>query len=420
MVKIPEYELPDLSPAAAGAARPAEVELLLGCARTALDPAQAGRVRALHQGDLDWAYLTALAWRQGVGPLLYWNLNELCPEALPPAVLAEQRQQFLANARKNLFWTAELLKLLDLLQGHGIGAMPYKGPALIARLYGNLALRQISDLDILVRRPDVGRARELLLSQGYRQVSALDDGQDVTDLDTGYDYEFVRADGRVFLELHWAFAPQKFFFPLRLETVWQRAAPVAVAGTQLPGLCPEDMLLVLCVHLAAHCWRGTEGLKWVCDVAELLRVYPELDWDRLLAEANRVGSRRMLFLGLWLAHDLLGTPLPAAIRTYLQADGAAQALSHQVRRRLFAENDEPISSGERNAFYLQMRERAREKVQYVAHWGRHKARPNAHDRALLPLPDFLSFLYYALRSLRLAGKIALACLRRFLPRLPQA
>jgi len=56
----------------------------------------------------------------------------------------------------NFFLTKELLELLTLFEAHCIPASPYKGPALAIMAYGNLALRQFSDLNILVhKRPDV-------------------------------------------------------------------------------------------------------------------------------------------------------------------------------------------------------------------------------------------------------------------------
>jgi hypothetical protein len=45
-------------------------------------------------------------------------------------LLGELRARFEHNARKNLVFTGELIRILDCLQSHGIPAIPFKGPVL--------------------------------------------------------------------------------------------------------------------------------------------------------------------------------------------------------------------------------------------------------------------------------------------------
>jgi len=61
------------------------------------------------------------------------------------------------------------------------------------------------------------------------------------------------------------------------------------------------------VHGTKHRW---ERLRWICDVAELIRVREDVKWETLMRVAESLGSRHMLSLGLYLAHDVLGAPLP--------------------------------------------------------------------------------------------------------------
>ena len=147
-------------------ARP-EAELILRVTRVALDDAAAERALVLLRHDLDWAWLLGAAETHGVAPLLYWHLNRLAPATVPGAVLDDLRQRFLANARHSLLLTGELLRLLPLFADHGVPAIPFKGPTLAVYAYGNLALRQFIDLDLLILPADLARARELLAAEGY-------------------------------------------------------------------------------------------------------------------------------------------------------------------------------------------------------------------------------------------------------------
>src|SRR5688572_24047075 len=129
---------------------PAEIELLLCCARTSIDSNTLDRLKTLLHQDLGWQRLIQTAGIHGVLPLLYRSLSRNAPGLVPKAILERLRENFRSNVQRNLFLTAELLKLLDLFAAHRIDAVPFKGPVLAAAVYKDLSLRQFSDLDVLV------------------------------------------------------------------------------------------------------------------------------------------------------------------------------------------------------------------------------------------------------------------------------
>jgi hypothetical protein len=260
------------------------------------------------------------------------------------------------NAQRNLFLAATLLKLLRLLEAHGTPAVPFKGPVLAVVAYGNLALRQFGDLDILVRPQDARHAQQLLLTRGYRRW----DGRPTTPLPRLRKvYELISADGQVLVELHWALTSSTFFFPLKPACLWERLETVTLLDTPVRTLVPEDVLLMLCVHGAKHHWGR---LGWICDVAALLHTYGEMDWQRMVERAEQLGSRRMLLLGVFLAHVLLGAALPEALRPRLQTDPLVLSLAAQVGAELFANAHGPLAAVDRPRLYLRLRERFRDKA----------------------------------------------------------
>src|SRR5262245_60731659 len=133
----------DLRPAA-----DREVEILMHCARAVIDRARAERVRELAEG-LDWSRLLNLAQRNGLLPLLYFHLNQICGASVPAESLTFLRDYFQKNSAFNVLLTGELAAILGSFNKTGISAVPYKGPAMAAKFYGNLALRHFCDLDIL-------------------------------------------------------------------------------------------------------------------------------------------------------------------------------------------------------------------------------------------------------------------------------
>ena len=128
----------------------AELDLLLSCARTRLDPESSERVaRAVH-GGVDWDSLIASADRHYVMPLLYWNLSRVCAADVPRDPMDALQHRFRDSAQRNLLKSRELVRVLNLLAANGINALPMKGPVLAEAVYGQLALRQFDDLDVLI------------------------------------------------------------------------------------------------------------------------------------------------------------------------------------------------------------------------------------------------------------------------------
>src|ERR1700733_14674971 len=147
--------------------RPVEIALLLACARTHITPEIADRITALVQENVNWIALIRLAMRHEVMPLLYRGLQQTCAEATPSQILAPLRRRYEDQAAQSRRHTAELLRILPAFKSSGVFAVPYKGPALAQRLYGDLALREFGDLDIMVRDRDVPKAQEVIRGLGY-------------------------------------------------------------------------------------------------------------------------------------------------------------------------------------------------------------------------------------------------------------
>src|SRR5437867_5911015 len=223
-----------------------EFELLLSCARRFIDDGCVENLRSLLRGGIDWPYLLRQADAHGLTPLLCWHLTNSCRDEIPRPLLEQLRDHFYSNARSNLLLTGELLELLDLLAARGIRAIPFKGPALAASVYGNIALRQFCDLDLLVDANAVAKIADLLASRGYRQEFNLTRAREAAFL--RYQSERLFRRDRVVVEIQWRIAPRYFSFPLDYGSLWERLRPIVLGDRKVLTLSPEDSLLILCVH----------------------------------------------------------------------------------------------------------------------------------------------------------------------------
>jgi hypothetical protein len=383
-----------------------EDDLLLCCSRVNMEPEKAERIKVLLRNEINWQYLIQMALRHGLIPLLYKNLKATNPDAIPEGIFDQLRKYFLINASRNLILTEELHKLLNLFEANSIIAIPYKGPALAASIYGDITLRQFSDLDILIQKQDVLRARDLIVSQGYRPHFRLTDVSAEPYLKSQNELSFTRHDGKVIVELQWEIAPRYFSFPIPSQYLWERLKSFSRKDLEFWTLPPEIELIIICVHGAKDQWTR---LLWICDVAELIRKNDGLDWDWVIRLSSTLGSLRMLFLGLFLANDLLNASIPGEVMQQVEGDPRVRRLARQVRQRLFRGPNGSSGIFKNPLFHLKARERMRDRIQYCV---RLAMTTTPGDWTFLPLPHPLFPLYYLIRPIRLMAKYGLKPLEK--------
>lgn len=325
-----------------------EQRLLLRCAVPYPRPEQLEEIGRLLRGALDWPEITAQASKHGLSQMLFYTIQQI-DVALPEAVREELRQRFEGAIRRNLFLTGELLRLIQLLSGEGITAVPFKGPVLAESLYGSLARRVFGDLDILVHVEDKEKVRGLVSAEGYTHQFHPDSAD-----------QFVKPASQIVLEVHWealSFGSDWLRklkdkpLPATLPHLAPRLREVKLGGKTINALSPEDTLLILAMHGSKHWWSR---LNWLADIAAVIHVYPALDWDWIMEQTNHWQIRRLVFLGLHLAQKLLQVALPEVVRQEMSAEPQLEKLSHQVESMIFIEQNFRTRYIKRPAYFRQL------------------------------------------------------------------
>ena len=195
-----------------------------------------------------------------------------------------------------------LEEVLGILARLGVVPIALKGPVLADRIHPDPGLRPSSDLDLLVREAELERSAEALVSAGFGRAPAIVDAYQLRHL---HHLRLSRQPGPD-VELHFK-AQSASGLALPVADLFDRALPHRTAlGTPLLVLSPEDELLVLAVHAAAH---RLDRAGWLHDLILFLARYPDLE-VRLLAErAARARCRRAVACGLGAAREL-GAPVP--------------------------------------------------------------------------------------------------------------
>ncbi len=324
------------------------------------------------------------------------------PDDLPGVISEKLHKIYLANAGRNLFLTGTLIKILNLFDKNNIPALPFKGPALAELVYGDIALRQFSDLDILVSLDDASKARNLLETKGYQAEINLDDRQFRRYTKVEDDMAFFSGYGNALVELHWDLSGGYSSFPIHIETFQNRLHFYKIAGKMFPGLCREDLLVYLCVHGSKHCW---ERLEWIFSIAALVSSSSQLDWQRVFNLSKKLRCRQMLLLGLYMSNDFFHVPLPSSINKRVLKNTCLPHLAKEVYDSLFKERSTPVEpavSSRFGTFHLKVRDNFPDKIRFFL---RLALMPTKGDWREFPVPAVLSFLHYGLRPLRMGESL---------------
>jgi hypothetical protein len=371
-----------------------EAALVMCCATTAASAARTTIASELARRVGDWDRVLDVAKRHAVLPLVHRYLNLECESAIPKPALAKLRTQWQLIILYNRHLTAELVRLLDLLEQAGIAAITFKGPVLASTAYGSIELRQFSDLDILVHQRDLPQIAEVLTAERYVSPHTRREG-----LATGYfqEYEdaFIGPDGLGSIDVHWNITPRSFRFAPDEEGLWRRARRVDLGVGTVMAMGAEDLMLYICVHAAKHGWVT---LGWICDVAESIRAHPGIDLMEILAKATALGSRRMFLTGIHLARELVGAPVPDEIAAVARGDRAVAALTKRIAGQLFSGTTQGRADFDPWAVPMRSIEGTRERVRYVV---RRMLAPTMGDYQLVPLPKALFPLYWVIRPFRM-------------------
>jgi hypothetical protein len=272
--------------------------------------------------SLDWDALIRLAIEQGVAPLLAVRTRHL---RLPVPVRERLESIYSSNSIRNLRLAAEESRISAALGAAGLRHWPLKGPTLSERLYGDIGVRQIADLDLLVEPANFAHADALLASLGYVRQTA---GK-IESLARAQELVYVRNSTAPasYLDLHQRLLP------------YVRRDPLA-ARVFADGMTRENLLLYLCANQITHRFAR---LRYLCDVTACLeREGASLSWDAFLDAARRMPWGPGIGLALGWAAEFAPSSVPSHVLRALRpnplgdlllrrslGDGAAEAVSRR-------------------------------------------------------------------------------------------
>lgn len=305
------------------------------------DPSVPSRFKAkLEQLSIaDWQAIVELSLEHGVTPLLYYGLYYGLDYGLdyglnhssvnvPASIRLTLQKAYLANLWRNARLYRQLNEILLACKKADIPLIALKGAHLAEIVYDDRSLRPMADVDLLVRKSDLSQVKKTLLEMGYTLPENKDTYKHLT---------FVPANEGVPLEVHWQLQHSDTPFKLDVDKLWERAQLAMIADVEVLVLCPEDLLLHLCLH-AAYDHLFYFGLRFFVDIFYTIRHYEEqIDWQQLELRARQWGSSKSLLLTLYLTKEFWQAAVPDEALDKLKADRFERSVLADAKQQIFAD-----------------------------------------------------------------------------------
>jgi Uncharacterised nucleotidyltransferase len=180
--------------------------------------------------------------------------------------------------------------------------------------YRDLGLRAVSELNLLVRPPSVGRAARALREAGW--TGPMETSESF--LRSRHCVRFEGVNGAACV-LSWRLF-HEFVDPARgrePEDLWEPSIVFSLGGVEARALCPTDELLNVCVSGArASSWPT---ITWLVDAMAVLRASDSaIDWARFVRQARRLHTTSRALDATSFLRQELGAPIPSHVLEELQ------------------------------------------------------------------------------------------------------
>ena len=296
--------------------------------------------------------------------------------------------------KENMLMTAELIKVMQLLERNGIKTIAFKGPTLAQLAYGDIALRQYSDLDILIEYSELQNAIDILQENNY--ILDKDEKFKITKQNSIYHDVTLYSPSQISIELHWQLFSNEFKTDFSVLDIDKNIQNIDISNHSLVSFRPEYLIIYLCIHGAKHNW---ERMEWLVDIDKLIQTQI-LDWQYVLHLVETSNTQRIFFSTLHLVHTFFGTPLEKSIQEHTQEKNIIK-LSHQFQE-VIQSNFYSLSDNAKNLSHAQYKllDGPKNKGFFILSL----FTPTEKDMQTIKLPKGLHFLYYFVRMYNLSRR----------------
>ncbi len=275
--------------------------ILLAC-RVTMSPGRIQQLTEIIPNITDWENVAEMIRLNGVSAIFFHSISKAgLKNHIPEPFRSVLQQSYYANITRNTWVELELLRILTYLKSLDIPVIPLKGILLGKFVFGDTALRQSNDIDLLVDRKHGQYVWDSLKTQGYLRAGVAHDHWHEEHWEDYAKHFPALNNGKISLEIHQSLFPSCPELEGIMNDVWKRARSEKFNGIDVFTLSLEHQLLFLSYHLDTHVDIGQFQLRLYLDLAEIITKFnSEIDWKYLLEIGKQAQLLEKLLINLHL------------------------------------------------------------------------------------------------------------------------
>ncbi|MCF8256630.1 MAG: nucleotidyltransferase family protein [Flavobacteriales bacterium] len=274
--------------------------LLLEASRVNLTGAQRGEVAALIPQITDWDRFAQRAITTHLAPLLFRTLSEWKGNGVPAETISTFQSCYNKVLVTNIRMYALFSEIVQAWNAAGIEVIPLKGMYLAEAVYGDIGLRHLSDMDLLVKEEDVERCVEVAQNSGW-EVARFEHYSEEFALNfrSAHPVKFIKAGAAI--ELHIHVHSRGTSYHVAIDEYWEYSRRSVLDGCDIRAIHTIHLVQHLCIHLYKHLIAAEWKTSSFCDVREvLISGFTEQDWHVLQLSSLRFNVWDEVQTVLWL------------------------------------------------------------------------------------------------------------------------
>jgi len=230
--------------------------------------------------NIDWNEVVNEVKQHKISSLVYSSIDRNSLKYIDNTSLSRWKQEIFKDNLIQIRHINSISKLINNLNQEGIEILLLKG-LVLRNFYPRSEYRTMSDADILVKSEDYLIVRNYLIKNGFE---CYENNNEIHQ-------RFINSNG-LLIEVHWKLIHENYFNRNIQEfekNVWKKSIEFNICGTNCKALCDEDLLIHMCLHMAAHTKCSGIGLRQLYDMAIFVK-NKNIDWISF--------DRRISFYGI--------------------------------------------------------------------------------------------------------------------------
>ncbi len=241
----------------------------------------------------DWAAIFKKAVSLNVASLLYKNcIKSKNRDVIPANVLDDFKKMYIKTLLRNTKMNAGFKALMQLLIGNNIDFIPLKGAYLNLKVYEDIGLRLMGDIDLLIKQDTIEKTKIIMLENGWKinRNSYRTKVHDEIDKIVSH-HPYILEKDQTIVELHAGIHPTYKSYQVNISDYWQRSQKSTLMNLKSSSLNKTDTLQHLCLHTYNDLLGRKYSLKLFVDICEfLIKFEQEIDWNLLQTTCTKYKS----------------------------------------------------------------------------------------------------------------------------------